>query len=102
MLDIDPKHLVMVREILRKHLPDNSTVWVFGSRAKAATKKYSDLDLLIDMGGKELPLPLLSDLNDDFDESDLPYKVDVVDWNTITESFRKRIQNHRELLNLID
>ncbi len=101
-LDIEPKHLAIVREILRKHLPINSTVWIFGSRAKSATKKYSDLDLLIDMAGKELPLSILSDLADDFDESDLPYKVDVVDWNSITESFRKHIQDDRVVLSLIE
>lgn len=101
-LDVTAKHLAIVREILRKHLPVNSTVWVFGSRAKTAGKKYSDLDLLIDLAGKKLPLPLLSDLINAFDESVLPYKVDIVDWNSITESFKKHIENDRVALNFFE
>ena len=30
-----------------------------------------------------------------FAESDLPWKVDIVDWATTSESFRKIIQQHR-------
>jgi type I restriction enzyme S subunit len=35
---------------------------------------------------------LLSALRDDFDESDLPFKVDMVDWTTTNPGFRKIIE----------
>ena len=37
-------------------------------------------------------------LRDDFEESDLPFKVDIVDWNTIDEKFRSIIHHDRELI----
>jgi predicted nucleotidyltransferase len=96
-MDITPKHLDIVRHILQQHLPANATVWVFGSRANKASKKFSDLDLLIDTG-EPLSLEISAALSHDFEECALPYKVDVVDWITISDSFRERIQNDRVVL----
>jgi hypothetical protein len=31
-------------------------------------------------------------LTEAFEESELPYKVDIVDWSTMSENFRKLIQ----------
>lgn len=44
---------------------------------------------------KPIQLALLAALNHDFDESNLPFKVDVVDWNNINDSFQKLIVNER-------
>ena len=97
-LDINPEHLKIIKTILQKHLPTNAIVWVFGSRAQRAKKKYSDLDLLIAINNYPLPSATMIDLAEDFDESDLPYKVDLVDWNSISESFRSHIQKNRIVL----
>jgi type I restriction enzyme S subunit len=35
------------------------------------------------------------DLADAFDESDLPYKVDIVDMQTVSESFKKIVERDR-------
>lgn len=76
-IDIRPDHWEMVRGILHKHVPQHE-VWAFGSRATWAAKEFSDLDLAV-IGDKPLSLSVSSSLRDDFSESDLPYKVDVVD-----------------------
>lgn len=78
-----------MRRILQKHVPHYS-VWAFGSRAKWTAKPYSDLDLAI-IPDKPLSLDVSASLSEDFSESDLPWKVDVVDWATTRESFRKMI-----------
>lgn len=96
-LDIKPEHLEIVNTILCKNLPIGAVVWVFGSRAKRAKKKYSDLDLLIDIK-ERLPMEIVINLTEDFDESDLPYKVDIVDWNAISEAFRNCIKDDRVLI----
>jgi hypothetical protein len=57
-------------------------------------KKFSDLDLAIDVGTK-LAHHTYVDLKFAFEESDLPYKVDIVDWQSISKSFRKTIQDDR-------
>ncbi|NDU79729.1 MAG: nucleotidyltransferase domain-containing protein [Ferrovum sp.] len=69
-------------------------VWAFGSRAKWTAKVYSDLDLAI-ITNKPLPLELSVKLSDDFSESDLPWKVDVVDWVSTSETFRQIIEQDR-------
>lgn len=84
---------LIIRNILRAQVSDY-TVWAFGSRATGCAKQYSDLDLAI-KGGKPLGIDLTAQLAEAFAESDLPYKVDIVDWTTASESFRKVIERDR-------
>jgi len=92
-IDIRPDHWQMVKDILSKHVPQHE-VWAFGSRAKWTAKQYSDLDIAI-LTEEPLPLSVSAALSDDFSESDLPWKVDVVDWATTSESFREIIQRDK-------
>lgn len=90
LLDVRPDHLKIVQDILQRFVPDRE-VWAFGSRAKWLAKEYSDLDLCV-LGETPLSFRTLGLLEEAFDESDLPYKVDVVDWATTSPSFRKVIE----------
>ncbi|MDT8398572.1 MAG: restriction endonuclease subunit S [Pseudomonadales bacterium] len=92
-IDIRPDYWEIVRSILKKHIP-HYAVWAFGSRAKWTAKEYSDLDLAV-ITDKPLPLDVSASLSDEFSESDLPWKVDVVDWATTSESFRKIIERDK-------
>ncbi len=93
-IDIKAIDRNLVVALLHKHLPEKTRVWVFGSRAKGTARKYSDLDLLIDIGEK-LPEQTKTELAVDFEESELPYKVDVVDWNNISDEFKEIIETDR-------
>ena len=87
-LAISPSELQTVKQILKQHLPDAVHVWVYGSRANGNAKRFSDLDLAIELeGGKTLDFGLLAQLAMAFDESDLPWKVDILDINAAPESF---------------
>lgn len=88
-LDLQPEYLGIVRDILRIHVPDRK-VLAFGSRAAWSAKKYSDLDLAI-LGDEPLSLDVTSALSEEFEESDLPFKVDLVDWTLIDKAFRNII-----------
>ncbi len=88
-IDIHPDHWAIVRDILQKHLPQYP-VWAFGSRATHTAKPYSDLDLAV-ITEHALPLDASAALAEAFSESDLPWKVDVVDWATTGETFRSII-----------
>lgn len=96
MINLHPDHLKIIHRILNKYLSKSSSVWVFGSRAKGTARKYSDLDLAIDDDQQPLPLSMMTSMLDDFEESDLPYKVDIVDWNTISDEFRRTILSDRK------
>ena len=89
MIDLSPIDLETVQAIVAQHLPDHE-VRVFGSRATGKARPYSDLDLAI-VGSGTLDLSALGRLLTEFEESDLPFTVDVVDWNSASESFRKAV-----------
>lgn len=93
LIDIRPDHWAIVRAILQRHVPQYA-VWAFGSRAKWKAKEYSDLDLAI-ITDQPLSLDVSTSISEDLSESDLPYKVDVVDWATTSESFRKIIERDK-------
>ncbi|MCU6434201.1 nucleotidyltransferase domain-containing protein [Undibacterium sp. Jales W-56] len=90
---ITPEQWQIVAAILQKHVPDKE-VWAFGSRATHTEKPYSDLDLAI-ISDAGLTLSLLAAIEHDFSESDLPFKVDVVDWAAISPAFRGIIESCR-------
>lgn len=92
-IDIKPGEWEIVHGILDRHVPCRE-VWAFGSRAQGAAKAFSDLDLAI-LGNHPLDLSILAELTDDFSESNLPFKVDIVDWATTGERFRKIIEAER-------
>ena len=91
------EHVRMVHDILRKHLPSNVSVWVFGSRACWTTKRSSDLDLALE-GDCKLDYDIMYKLEYAFDESDLPYKVDVIDLNRVSDGFRQIVDSHKIIL----
>ncbi len=93
-VDIRPDHLEIVQNILHEHLPRDVKVWVFGSRATWTTKDSSDLDLALE-SKSQLSHKTLGALKDSFENSMLPYAVDVVDLNRIGESFRKIVEMQR-------
>ena len=89
-VDLNPNHLATVERILAEHVPE-CEVRAFGSRATWTAKDYSDLDLAV-VGAGSLDWGALSRLKEAFEESDLPMRVDVLDWHVISESFRKVIE----------
>ncbi|THA06537.1 nucleotidyltransferase family protein [Rodentibacter pneumotropicus] len=89
VFDIEPKHLAIVQDILRTHLAGYE-VRAFGSRVKGTARKFSDLDLVV-MSEQPLSLLLFAEVEEAFSESALPYKVDLLDWAAISETFREII-----------
>ena len=93
-IDLPADHHRLVLQILRANLPPAAKSWVFGSRATGRARRYSDLDLAID-AGRPLTLDETASLADAFSESDLTYRVDVVDWRAIDSRFRRIIAKER-------
>jgi uncharacterized protein len=95
--DLPAQHRHIVLDILHAHLPHGSTAWVFGSRATGRARRYSDLDLAID-AARPLTLDEIAVLGEAFSDSDLPYRVDLVDWHNIDERWRQGIAAERMAL----
>ena len=96
MIDLNPNHLGTVKAILAEHVP-NCEVRAFGSRATWTAKDYSDLDLAV-VGKGPLDWKTLGRLKEAFEESDLPMRVDVLDWHSISDSFRKVLEQDYAVL----
>ena len=100
-IDISETHKEIVQAILREHLTNTYRVWVFGSRATWLAKEYSDLDLAIARkDGSALSLTVTSALETAFEDSLLPWKVDVVDLHSVSAEFRSAIERDKVLFSL--
>ena len=89
-IDIRPADLETVRRILREHVPALE-VRAFGSRVAWHARETSDLDLAL-MTDKPLTVARMADLRASFTDADLPFRVDIVDWASTSESFRKVVE----------
>lgn len=76
----------LVREIVLRHAsPDRNRPVVFGSRATGAARRYSDVD--IGIAGEPLSLRDLGLMREEFDNSSLPFVVDVVNFADMSDEF---------------
>ena len=88
--DMREAHIRILREALCAHLPRDVRVWVFGSRAHGGARRYSDLDLALEWG-RPLDVDLMGLIAEALSESDLPYKVDLVDLTLVDPAFKARV-----------
>lgn len=86
-LKIEDRHLKIVLDILKKYPYD---FYAFGSRAHGNPRKLSDLDLCY---YDNIPLVIKAKIEENFENSNLPYTVDLVDYNIIDNSFKNNIKN---------
>ncbi|MBU0542337.1 MAG: nucleotidyltransferase domain-containing protein [Gammaproteobacteria bacterium] len=95
-MKLQDKELALIQQILAEIVPQ-CEVWAFGSRVNGNPKPFSDLDLaLIDR--QAIPLGTRANLAEAFSESDLPWKVDLVDWHSISPEFQKIIETNFEVV----
>ena len=96
MIDLNPKHFETVQHLLAKHVP-GCEVRVFGSRAKWTAGDYSDLDLVV-ICNQTSNLVQIRKLKEEFEDSNLPIRVDVLDWDIISEEFKRVIVDKYEVI----
>lgn len=118
MLNIETKHLHLIQQILRNHLSkfnQKVVVWAFGSRVQETARKYSDLDLAIQFsediflqeqedderiqtheGYATNKMLLIINLKEAFEESELPYTVDILNYAKASPTFKKIIDEKKE------
>ncbi len=86
MIHLAPRHLDLLQKLLH---PYDCSFYLFGSRLGTKAKPFSDIDLLY---FEELPPPALYALEEALEESDLPYKVDLVYYPSCDEVFKQLIK----------
>lgn len=95
-LDIKPAYLAEIRRILSKHVPEYE-VRAFGSRVTGHAKPWSDLDLVV-VGPSPIHWNEMGKLTEAFQASDLPFRVDVMDWNATSPAFQKVIAENYQVI----
>ncbi len=91
-LDLPERYLDIVKRLLQEHVP-HAEVWAYGSRTTGAAHAASDLDLVLRNPhrlGRQTAA--LWDLTEALVESNLPIRVDVMDWARIPASFHREIE----------
>ena len=91
-LKLQPRHLNMLLELIKQYFPQTQ-IWAYGSRVNGDCHEASDLDLVArNPAALDQSLPDLFDFQEALVESNLPIRVDVVDWAQIPESFQYEIE----------
>ena len=80
-------------KIITKYLP-KAQIYLFGSRARKDNLPQSDIDITIDNENK-IDLLTLSNIKEEIEESTIPFTVDIVDLNNISEDLKKQILKDR-------
>jgi type I restriction enzyme S subunit len=96
MIDVNPHQLKTITRILGGHVPECKVI-AFGSRATWTAKDYSDLDLAV-VGERALDSDVLMRLKEAFEDSDLHFRVDVLDWYAISPAFQRVIETKHEVV----
>ena len=78
---------------LRKIAGSYGKLYVFGSRVKNTHKKFSDIDLCI-VSDHPLADLVMAEIKERFQESSIPFKVDVVDYHSVSDDFKRLISSH--------
>jgi len=89
MSDMDAHSRAEVARIVRAHL-GGQEIRLVGSRARGTAKRFADIDVLV-MNREPLSPSARALINTAFEESDLPYKVDLLEWASLTPAFRDRL-----------
>lgn len=85
------KYLEMVRQILLQRLsPYNAKIILFGSMARGDHWRASDIDVAV-LPGEKLPAGLFSELREEFEESQIPYHIELIDLTMVPKSFAERV-----------
>ncbi|VVA43740.1 conserved hypothetical protein [Candidatus Roizmanbacteria bacterium] len=86
---LDTSTVTEIKNILFKFLdPQKDRVFIFGSRAIGGARKFSDIDIGV-KSTRELTGEILVNIKDAFEESNIPYTVDVVDFSQVSDRFNE-------------
>ena len=87
-----PQAIQEVRQIVLQGLKGYQVeVYLFGSRATGQAGAASDIDVAVNPL-KTLPIGLLSRIRQELEESNVPYRVDLVDLSRLGSEWRERVR----------
>lgn len=95
---IDRGTLHTIQQVIAKYLDiQDYSVFLFGSRAVGRHARFSDVDIGIE-GTQRIPGFVIQRIKGDLEESDIPYRVDIVDFSTMSDSFKQVALKHAQIV----
>jgi len=85
-MSLEPEYKNKIVGILTVLFPD-AKIYLFGSRARGTHSDRSDIDLAIDEG-KVIRPGRIGEAVGMFVESDIPYKIDIVDLHSVSDKMQ--------------
>ncbi len=98
VIDITAEEREVVLDLLQRYLP-GVEAWVYGSRAKWTSQPQSDLDLVVFATPEQSRG--VGDLREAFEESNLPFRVDLFVWSEVPEQFHQEIERDHVVLVMV-
>ena len=93
---IPADHLRYLLDQIELYIP-NAAVWAFGSRVTWSHRPTSDLDLAVHCD-KQTAKKDIPKLNEVLHESDIPFKVQVLDFNRLPANMQANIKKEHIVL----
>ena len=94
-IDVTAGQRKTILTLLERHLP-GTEAWVYGSRARWTSRPQSDLDLVVFATPEQRRG--VGNLREAFEESDLPFRIDLFVWDEVPETFREQIEAEHAVL----
>lgn len=95
---LSEKHLMIIQEILTPHRAITHAL-LFGSRARGAFKPTSDVDIALKGA---ITITLIAKIKAEFEESNLPFFVDIVDYAKANDELKSEIDTQGKILYLAE
>mgnify|MGYP003288185223 FL=1 len=96
-ISIDSNHLETVKRILDLHF-NGLEVLAYGSRVSGVNlTPDADLDIVV-VSEKPISLEDMISVEKAFAETELPFRVDIVDWAKLPESLQKAIKKEHAVI----
>jgi len=89
---METRHQKIIQQILAKY-PYN--FYAYGSRVKGTAHKFSDLDICYQ---EEIPARITSQIRWEFEQSNLPFLVELVYWKNMRPALQKAIKKDLTLI----
>lgn len=88
-IDVTEQQFERIEALIKQYIP-NMPVWFYGSRVAHTARPNSDLDMVVFAEPNQRAD--VSELKEAFEESDLPFRIDLFIWDEIPESFHANIK----------
>lgn len=82
-----------ILKCIHLHMP-YVKIFAFGSRVQGNSRKYSDFDMALD-AGHPIDLSQLAKIKHCLSESDIPIRVDLIDYRSVSKDFKTLIDKQK-------